>query len=48
MNHDFEYYLKNIEQLTNDLTDIVKDNVLNFYNKYKNIYKFDDMLNINC
>ena len=50
MNKDFDYYLINIKEqiYINDLTTLQKNKILEFYEKYKNIYEFDDLMNINC
>ena len=48
MNQDFDFYLTNIKKIENDVTTLQKDEILEFYNKYKNKYEFDNLMNVNC
>ena len=48
MNRDFDFYLTNIIKIENGVTTFQKDEILEFYNKYKDKYQFDDLVNINC
>ena len=48
MNRNFDFYLKNIIKIENSLTTLQKNKILEFYNKYKNTYEFDNLMNVNC
>ena len=47
MNQDFDFYLINIKT-QNYITDLTKIKILEFYDKYKNIYEFDNLMNVSC
>ena len=48
MNKDIKFYLTNIDKTGQVLHESTENEILKFYNKYRNIYEFDDLMNVNC
>ena len=57
MNKDFDFYLNNINNLIDEFkrrhdfdgfNELLEEDIKKFYDKYKENFKFDDYLNINC
>ena len=48
MNRNFDFYLINIKKTQHCITNLEKNKISEFYKKYKDIYEFDDLMNINC
>ena len=47
MNKEFDYYMDKIFDISRSKK-ILKSKFKKFYEKYKNEYEFDDLMNINC
>ena len=48
MNRDFDFYLTNIKKTQQCITGLIKNKISEFYEKYKDKYEFDNLMNINC